>query len=308
MSTSSHTTLFPGIRHTNTVTRRPLKKHTTTLELCVLGSGSGGNSTVVRSGDAVMLIDVGFGPVTIARRLAASNTTLEHVRAILLTHLDQDHFRPAWIQTLARWKIPLFLHRWQVPDLHRHDVSRHLENAGLIHIFDREPFEPLPKIHVEPVSLPHDRQGTSGFLVQSAAGRIGYATDLGHVPSRLLDCFSGVDLLAIESNYDPEMQRSSPRPTFVKRRIMGRLGHLSNAQAFEAVRQITERSPQGRPQHIVLLHRSQRCNEPRRVLSEFDQDPQISRRVTLTHQRRRSRWFKIRPLPPIRYYQLNWQF
>ena len=156
--------------------------------------------------------------------------------------------------------------------------------------------------------LPHDRQGTNAFLVQTSVGRVGYATDLGHVPGELVARFAGVDLLAIESNYDPDMQRRSSRPLFVKRRIMGKLGHLSNAEAFEAVQQITARSPRGRPKHIVLLHRSHQCNDPDLVRRLFTQDRQLYRRVTLTQQRRRSRWFKIKPLKQIQARQMGWDF
>jgi phosphoribosyl 1,2-cyclic phosphodiesterase len=148
-------------------------------------------------------------------------------------------------------------------------------------------------MEVLPIHLPHDLKGTIGFVVSSSAGRIGYATDLGRVPGELIDHFSdrgGVDLLAIESNYDPVMQYGSSRPAFLKQRIMGGKGHLSNEQAFTAVRQITARSGGGRPGKIVLLHRSSRCNCPTIVQRVFDQDPAIGRRVVLAQQRRRSRW------------------
>ena len=84
------------------------------ISFCVLGSGSGGNSTVVRFDDRALLIDAGFGPTTIAGRLKEAKLRLADIRAICLTHLDQDHFRPTWIATLLKARIPVFLHRWHV--------------------------------------------------------------------------------------------------------------------------------------------------------------------------------------------------
>lgn len=272
-----------------------------TLSLCVLGSGSGGNSAVVRlqhDGPAVM-IDAGFGPVTTAKRMADAGITLDQVRGILLTHLDQDHFRPAWIPTLVGFGIPVHLHRWHIEDFGAIPRAKAMFDAGLVRAFDADAFEPVAGVRVHAVRLAHDRQGTSGFVVASEVGRVGYATDLGHVPDELIERFAGVEVLAIESNYDPPMQLRSPRPIFLKRRIMGPAGHLSNQQSFEAVRRIVDRSPPGAPRHVVLLHRSQQCNDPEIVRGVFAVDGRIAPRVTLTHQRRASRWFHAAPLPPL---------
>ncbi|NJL31128.1 MAG: hypothetical protein HC898_05580 [Phycisphaerales bacterium] len=111
--------------------------------------------------------------------------------------------------------------------------------------------------------MPHDDKGTIGYRIDSPGGSIGFATDLGRVPEPLIELFTaqgGVDLLAIESNYDPVMQRTSSRPWFLKQRIMGGHGHLSNQQAFELARTIVQQSHPGKPARIVLLHRSQQCN------------------------------------------------
>jgi len=268
-----------------------------TLALCVLGSGSGGNSTLVHLGSQAMLIDAGFGPVTTARRLGQAKAALQHIKAICLTHLDQDHFRPTWLNTLVGWKIPVYVHQWHQDQLRRLPGADILYTHGLVQEFGKSPFEPIKGLKLHPIRLRHDRQGTCGFLGESDFGRFGYATDLGCVPDELIAMFRGVDLMAIESNYDPVMQQTSTRPANLKRRIMGGAGHLSNQQAFEAVQRVIRTSAPGCPRHIVLLHRSQQCNSRRKVLEVFNTDPAIARRVTLTNQRRRSKWFKLKPQP-----------
>jgi phosphoribosyl 1,2-cyclic phosphodiesterase len=291
----------------------PRNRHKpTALRLCVLGSGSGGNSSVLRAGDDIMLLDAGFGPVTTAKRLGQAGLSLKHLRAICLTHLDQDHFRPTWMRTLFGWKIRVFCHQWHVDALMRLEGAHRLAGAGLIETFDGRDFAPLDGITVSAVPLKHDTKGTFAFHITAPdGGRIGYATDLGHVPDALIERFTsggGVDLLAIESNYDPPMQLKSNRPLFLKRRIMGGSGHLSNEEAFTFVQSVDRLSGKGNPQHIVLLHRSQQCNHPDRVREMFERDPSIAARTHLTDQRRRSRWFDIAPQAAMNTTQLNFRF
>jgi hypothetical protein len=113
------------------------------------------------------------------------------------------------------------------------------------------------------------------------------------VPGLLLEQFCGVDVLALESNYDPKLQLDSGRPWFLKHRIMGGRGHLSNQQAFEAIRAILDRCQSRRrslPRHIVLLHRSRECNCPKIVRKLFESDDRIASRLILAEQYERSEW------------------
>src|SRR3954465_4662416 len=80
------------------------------LELCILGSGSSGNCSVLRTPNGVMLIDAGLGPRTVARRLDGTGVRVDDVRAICLTHLDSDHFTTNWCETILKRGIRLFVH------------------------------------------------------------------------------------------------------------------------------------------------------------------------------------------------------
>lgn len=266
------------------------------LSLCVLGSGSGGNCSVVRWDGRLMLIDLGLGTRVTLQRLEQIGAAISDVAGVCLTHLDQDHYRPTWWRTLLKCRVPVYVHRWHRRDLLRTPGGEELEAAGLVHPFDADPFSPIPGVRVHAIPLPHDDQGTFGYHVRTPGGSLGYATDLGHVPDELIDRFTasgGVDLLAIESNYDPQMQLTSSRPWFLKKRIMGTHGHLSNEQAFDTVRQIIDRCSNGSPQHVVLLHRSDQCNSAEVIMQVFNQDPRIARRVHLSHHRRRTPWFTV---------------
>jgi phosphoribosyl 1,2-cyclic phosphodiesterase len=282
------------------------------LELCILASGSAGNTSVLRAPTGVMLIDAGIGPRTTAQRLAGTGVHAADVRAICLTHLDRDHFNPNWIPTLVRQQIRVFCHLDRVDEV-RHAAPADLDNAfePLVCGFNGSPFEPLPGVTFDPVPLAHDRTGSHGFVIEGFDHRLGYATDLGHVPTHLLDRLHGLDLLAIESNYDPAMQEASPRPFFLKRRIMGGKGHLSNEQALSAVRLVLDRAQAtgGRlPDHIVLLHRSRQCNCPNLVRKLFSRDRRIAARLTLAEQYTRSEWLRRKTVAPATGEQLMLAF
>lgn len=274
------------------------------LAVCNLGSGSGGNCTVLKLDGKALFIDAGFGPRTTERRLAQAGLTLDDVHAICVTHLDRDHFRPTWSATLQQRRIPLLLHRWHLPDLHRLPGGRALSDAGLVMTFDDQPFEPLPGLAATGFRCQHDRQGTISFRFASAVGHVGHATDLGHVPPGLIEHLVGVDLLALECNYDEHMTTHSPRPAWVNRRNMSDSGHLSNEQAFEALQRIDALSPGANPRDVLLLHRSSQCNHPMKVRRTFEREPALAARVTLTEQRRRTRWLHITPAPTLTRHQL----
>jgi phosphoribosyl 1,2-cyclic phosphodiesterase len=248
----------------------------------------------------VILIDAGIGPRTTAKRMDGTGVHLRDVRAICLTHLDSDHFRASWLGTLLNRRIRIHCHRSRVRDVL--DIFDHDAAEELIVPF-RESFEPLEGLRVRALALAHDQAGSHGFVFEGFGCRVGYATDLGRVPPHLIDHFTGLDLLALESNYDPEMELRSDRPWFLKKRIMNGRGHLSNEQALCAIRQILDRSPHvnGRrrfPHHIVLLHRSRECNCPRLLRTLFQRDRRIAARLTLAEQFERSEWLRLRPTAP----------
>jgi len=283
------------------------------LEMCVLGSGSGGNSTVVRSPWGTFLIDAGFGPRTTAQRMCGGGgigVDVPDISAIVLTHLDHDHFNKNWLQTIVKRGIRVFCARKRIREIIDSSEARDVETkriakrwsetplADLVTGFDAE-FEPVRGVRMDPIEFPHDEEGSHGFVMSCDNYRVGFATDLGHVPPELIERFCGVDVLALESNYDPEMEESSDRPWYLKQRVMGGRGHLSNEQALAAVQAILDRTqqtcgPDRLPRHIVLLHRSRECNCPKLVHEIFTQDARIAQVLTLTHQQERTGWLSVR--------------
>jgi phosphoribosyl 1,2-cyclic phosphodiesterase len=264
------------------------------IKLCVIASGSTGNCTVVRTPTGVFLIDCGIGPRLAAGRLKGTGVRVDDISAVCLTHLDRDHFNPNWASTIARQNVRVFCPADRVNDVIR--LADNSAFAKLVQPFDGAAFEVIDGVQMHSMRLAHDGAGSHAFFIDGFNTRIGYATDLGVVPVELIERFCGVDLLAIESNYDPDMQRTSGRPWFLQQRITGGSGHLSNAQALAAVRAVLDRCQYigtRLPQHVVLLHRSQQCNCPKLVRALFSQDARIARRLVLSEQDQRTDWLGV---------------
>lgn len=272
------------------------------LEICVLGSGSGGNSTLLRTGNGAMLIDAGFGPRTLAKRLSGTGVALADIKAIGLTHLDHDHVNPNLFRTILAQSIRVFCHdevRDELLDmvgchLAESDVVKFAANVSGYH--SEKPFEPLGQLAFYPLRFAHDAEGSHGFVVRHTGITLAYATDLGNVPDELISRFCGADILCLESNYDPEMQKNSDRPWYLKQRIMGGKGHLSNEQSLTAIKEILDRCQKQcarMPQHIVLLHRSRQCNCPTLLRKLFESDARIKPRLTLSDQFTRTEWLRV---------------
>ncbi len=231
------------------------------MRFAVLGSSSAGNASVLRiePRDASMgvprqiLIDAGLSPKATRGRMRALGFDLADTTDILYTHFDMDHARASWATPVMCFGMTVRCARRHLPLAKARGLP-----SQFTHAFDG-PFELGAGFRVLPIDLPHDESGAVAFRIETPAGSVGFATDLGRVEASLLEAFDGVHLLAIESNYDRSMQLRSARPLFLKERIMGGSGHLSNEQTLEFVQTLAQRSA---PEHIALLHLSRECNDP----------------------------------------------
>ncbi|MBC7772472.1 MAG: MBL fold metallo-hydrolase [Pyrinomonadaceae bacterium] len=259
--------------------------------LCVLASGSAGNCSVVVFEHEGMrracLIDLGVSPRRTMKLLAERGIGMHQIDDVLLTHLDSDHCYGSWGKILPRHV------RVRVHGCHAHQAGHILGTDNLV------PFDSGCTLEsgtvVNTVRLSHDQAGVVAMRFnmhhRHGGGSLGFATDLGSVTPSLIQlfrardgCDDGVDVLAIESNYCPRLQASSGRPYFLIQRITGGAGHLSNQEAFEAIRAIEPRH------HVVLLHLSDECNNIDLVAAMHEG---ADYHVTITSQEQPTRWIRV---------------
>lgn len=289
---------------------RPLAHVDIGAGLCVLASGSSGNCTalLIKRGSSrrVILLDLGLSPrrtFKLLGELGLGPHPQHLIDAAIVTHLDADHFQPTWLRALPP-HARLLMHDRHADELRRAAWTG--PGSDRVHGFTN-PFELDSGVTCSPVLMSHDDQGVAALRFDmpglidasdhSADRRgptLGFATDLGHVPRELVAHFCGEagarrpDVLAIESNYCVRMQLASNRPDFLKTRIMGGSGHLSNDEALRAIDAIAPR------EHVVLLHLSRECNDPALVAALHRHRPYD---LTISSQFSPTPWIHIRAVP-----------
>jgi phosphoribosyl 1,2-cyclic phosphodiesterase len=240
------------------------------VKFTILGSGSSGNCAYLETAEARVLVDAGFSPLQIRKRLASIGRTPENLTAILITHEHSDHI--SGILGIAdKFHIPVYCNRatqdatiWTFKNKWSKKTNLALETADTWkskidwRLFESGASFEVGDVSIETFSIPHDAQDPVGYLLRTAAGNFGFATDLGHVTKLVLDRIRHANVLVLESNHDVKMLQDCPRRAWsLKQRILGRHGHLSNEAAAEAAAQIMS----AELRQLYLAHLSRECNK-----------------------------------------------
>ncbi len=217
----------------------------------VLGSGSSGNCTLVEGRRARILIDCGLSARETARRLRSVGCEPSTVTGMVVSHEHGDHVRGASLFS-RRFGVPI----WTTAGTARAAGIAADRVAGLTECAADARFE-VGDLEVRCFSVPHDAADNIGMIVSCEGTRLGYATDLGHTSRLVTQRLMGCDILIAESNHDRDMLVGGPYPWSVKQRILGRHGHLSNAEMESMV---TEAA--ATVKHLFLAHLSGTNNTP----------------------------------------------
>ena len=237
---------------------QPVESSEGKLSVCVLGSGSRGNSIYVSDGATSILVDAGFSAREIDRRMRSQGIDPARLDAILVTHEHADHVRGVE-RLVRRHHLPVFL----TAGTRREAGS--LQCLPEIHSFACGSELRINTLTVRPFSISHDARDPAGFTIGANGSRIGIATDLGHVTALVREHLRGCRLLILEANHDPEMLMAGPYPWFLKQRIRSRIGHLSNHESCRLLEDILHPALE----QVVLAHLSETNNTPAKALTEM---------------------------------------
>jgi phosphoribosyl 1,2-cyclic phosphodiesterase len=245
------------------------------VRISFLGSGSQGNATLVETPSHRFLLDIGLSLSRTREALADLGLELADLDHVILSHTHRDHVQVPLLNAMARAGVRLLCdraHRFASPAA---DAFERLHEEGLVEYYAPGRFEVAPDLAIQPFPVPHDSPGTHGFLFDLRLGasvlRFAYLADCGEPLEAFEPLLEWADLIALEFNHDPELERASGRPARLVRRVLGPQGHLSNDQAAA----LLERARPPRSAWLVQLHISRDCNRPeiarraaRRVLPE----------------------------------------
>ena len=228
--------------------------------ICILGSGSCGNCSVLITDQICVLIDVGFGKHDLRARFHEAGLSRQKIDAVLLTHGHTDHVKGV-LPFLSEQDVPVYMNEGTRNEAPQLQSIRRWE--GFV---TGSPFA-IGDLWVEPFGVSHDAADPVGFRF-SAAGFCGaLATDLGEVGDSVVESLQGCDWLILESNHDEDMVKIGPYPWPLKQRLLGHTGHLSNR---ELSRFLSHRFD-GQATDIFLAHLSRKNNHPEIALESASQ-------------------------------------
>lgn len=222
------------------------------MRFASLGSGSRGNALLVEAGGTRLLIDAGFGPRELLRRLERLGVAATGIDAVLVTHEHSDHIGGAFA-CARRFNWPVMMTHGTLAG------SRENRGETPVTLIDSHGSFSIGDISVQAFPVPHDSREPVQFVFSDGAKRLGVLTDAGHVTPHMVAMLDGCDALVLECNHDEALLKEGSYPPALKRRIGGPWGHLDNAAAAYLLSSVKSSNLR----HIVAAHLSEENNSPR---------------------------------------------
>ena len=228
------------------------------LTFVTLASGSSGNAALVSCGQTHILLDAGISARRITAALRGLGVEAHQLSGVLITHEHSDHI--SGLATLTKQlSLPVYATAptldalaVKVPAIAHHRLGRFFAPG--------EAF-PLGELWVEPFATSHDAVCSVGYAITGGDSRMVLCTDLGYISPEVERAVAGCDLLVCEANHDEDWVKSGPYPYYLKQRILGDQGHLSNEMGAELAALAVESGART----VVLAHLSSENNTPARA-------------------------------------------
>ena len=230
------------------------------MKVCVLSSGSKGNSTLVITDKVKILIDLGTTTSYVEAALNNLNVDVKEISHILITHSHVDHIKG----------LKVFIKRYNPVILVTEDMKKVLEKE--LGNFRYEYYEDkkaiIGDLTVNVIKTSHDAEESIGFVLTNNNSSMVYITDTGYINQKYFKILSNNNLYVLESNHDIKMLMDGPYPYYLKQRVQGDKGHLSNKQASDYLCKFIGDNTR----KIVFAHISEHNNSYEKVIETFNED------------------------------------
>ncbi len=225
------------------------------MQIHILASGSSGNAVFIEMGGHKILIDAGISTRRIEQGLAAVGIEVSQLDAVLITHEHIDHIKGLDV-LVRRYKLPVYTRAatWEkIPCRDKLPQECCCELGDSLDI---------GSVKIEPFAISHDAVDPVGFILLQGRQKWVLATDLGEVTPTVETALAYANTIILEANHDPFMLKEGPYPAFLKKRISGPQGHLSNQEAGKLLARVAHSGTM----NVFLAHLSQQNNFPHLAL------------------------------------------
>ena len=230
------------------------------MKVCVLSSGSKGNSTLVITDKVKILIDLGTTTSYVEAALNNLNVDVKEISHILITHNHVDHIKG----------LKVFIKRYNPVILVTEDMKNVLEKE--LGNFRYEYYEDkkaiIGDLTVNVIKTSHDAEESIGFVLTNNNSSMVYITDTGYINQKYFKILSNNNLYVLESNHDIKMLMDGPYPYYLQQRVRGDKGHLSNKQASDYLCKFIGDNTR----KIVFAHISEHNNSYEKVIETFNEE------------------------------------
>ena len=224
------------------------------MRLCSIASGSSGNCIYVGTDATHLLVDTGISGKRVEEGLKSLSLTGRDVDGILITHEHSDHISGLGVIS-RKYGIPIYSTKGTLEAI---ASMKNGPDPALFHEIKEDVRFVIKDMTVYPMRISHDAAQPVAYKFGFADKRIAVCTDIGVFNDYTVECLKGMDALLLEANHDVNMLQVGPYPYYLKQRILGDRGHLSNENAGRLLNRILT----DKTKTIVLGHLSQENNHP----------------------------------------------
>lgn len=222
------------------------------LKIQTLSSGSAGNVTYVGNSTTGILVDAGLPLSMILKLMSQANISPSSITGLVITHEHSDHLKGV-ADFVTQYNVPIYCHHTSTKTLKRSlKIPPH-------HFIETENTFLIGDITVNCFPVPHDSNFCLGYTFQCGDASVGIATDIGQMTDIIISHLATCQIVILESNHDIQKLMANPKyPDWLKRRILGNRGHLSNLDCGRTIAKLY----QANVSQVILAHLSEKNNTP----------------------------------------------
>lgn len=226
------------------------------MRLCSIASGSSGNCIYAGTESTHVLVDAGISGKRVENGLEQIGLCGRDIDGILVTHEHSDHISGLGV-LCRRYHTPIYATKRTLEEITKSGSLGKIDTELLIEVQPDEAFT-IKDLTVNPMHISHDAADPVAYRFSYGRKRAAVCTDLGVYNDYTVECLKGMDVLLLESNHDVNMLQVGSYPYYLKQRILGNRGHLSNENAGRLLSRVLHDDLK----KVVLGHLSQENNLP----------------------------------------------